>query len=264
MEDMMTMLATPRTAKTTGTRTAKFLIGAGAGFSLALVKLVEVNFYIGQASAIVLGGALTMVAFAVLAALFTMFAEDAEPGKLFMQGLLAPSLLVAVVHRGADAANAMAADVTVPTLSITELLMPTVHAQAPAAAQPAVKTLKPGQFEGTLADGALMVLGRAQQQESFVYVVGKTTDRQQATSAAAKLRRMTQQAGLQVPITVVQAEGSSDLFVTVGSFQSAADAAKTKTQVVDKVLNAPQTDQSALKALLNGPIVDGRTLAKKR
>src|SRR2546425_8583177 len=110
----MPVLANPQSAKKTHlTRTLKFAIGAGAGLSLALVKLVEVNFYIGQPSPIIFGGVLTMLAFAVLAALFTTFADDAEPGKLFMQGLLAPSLLIAVVHRGADSPNAKGPDISI-------------------------------------------------------------------------------------------------------------------------------------------------------
>src|SRR5262249_3622274 len=84
-------------------RSLKFVIGAGAGVCLALVKLLEVNFYIGQSQAAVAGGLLAAAAFLVVGALFTAFGTDEhDTGKLFMQGLLAPSLIIAIAHRGAD------------------------------------------------------------------------------------------------------------------------------------------------------------------
>src|SRR5207247_9480898 len=95
----MTTVASP-SSKDSVAAAVKFGIGAGAGLCLALVKLVEANFFIGQASQVALGGALTMMAFAILAAVFTAFADENDRGKLFMQGLLAPSLLIALIHRG--------------------------------------------------------------------------------------------------------------------------------------------------------------------
>jgi hypothetical protein len=263
-EKVMSTLASATSTKSLSTA-LKFSIGAGAGLCLALVKLVEANFFIGQASQVVLGGALTMLAFAILAAVFTAFAEENERGKLFMQGLLAPSLLIALIHRGVDAPEAKAPDVAIPTLGmVSEFFVPTVLAQAPpTAAQPqAVQTIRSKELAGTATDGALMLLGRAQQQASYVYVVGKTADGAQAQKTAAIIRKSVKDAGASAPVVVVQPQGSPDFFVTVGSFQTAAGATNVRRGVIDKVVNAPTTDSAAVKLLVNGRVVDGRTLVR--
>jgi hypothetical protein len=244
----------------------KLAIGAGAGFCLSLVKLLEVNFYIGQAGPVILGGVLTMVAFGVVAALFTAFGNDEhDTAKLFMQGLLAPSLIIALVHRGADLPTTKGPDVSIPTLgALSDLLIPTLYAepQAPAPPHPAaaVTVLKPDQFDGSVTDGALMLLGRSQDPSSFAFVVGKTTDPNQAQATAAKVRAAAQHAGLQETVHVVKAATSGDYFVTVGGFHSAADTATLKKQVVAKVLVSPLADQATLRLLVQGPVIDGRAL----
>jgi hypothetical protein len=249
---------------------AKLGIGAGAGFCLSLVKMLEVNFYLGQPSPVIIGGVLTVLAFAVVAAMFTAFGTDEQDtGKLFMQGLLAPSLVIALVHRGADVSSIPgSAATTIPSLgSITEVFVPSLYAaeQDPAttARSGSVQTVKAGRFDGSAIDGALMLLGRAPAQSSYVYVVGKTNDEKQALAASAKVRQAAQAAGIPSQVQVIKPEGTNDLYVTVGAFQSATAAAATKKEIVSKVVAAPAVDQSALRLLVNGPVVDARTFMKQ-
>jgi hypothetical protein len=63
-------------------------IGASAGICLVLVKLIQANFYLGGeiASPEALGGYLTAASFVVLTMIFTLFLEEIEARKLFMQG----------------------------------------------------------------------------------------------------------------------------------------------------------------------------------
>lgn len=262
----MTTVATAATdtdTVTTFSRATKGGIGALAGLCLALIKLVEVNFYIGQPSGVVLGGVLTMAAFVTLAAAWASCADETDVGKLFTNGLLAPSLLIALVHQGADAAQPRTNNVSIPTLNVTELFMPVVHAQERTTATSRVRTLRPGQFDGSVADGALMVLGRPQAQTSFVYVVGQTRDPKQATAAMQKVSAAEHQAGVSAAVHVVRAEATGDFYVTIGDFQTAAGAARTKQQVVDKVLSSRGVDPEALKLLVSGPVVDGRALVQE-
>jgi hypothetical protein len=242
---------------------AKFGIGAGAGFCLSLVKLLEVNFYIGQTPPVILGGALTVLAFGLVAALYTAFGTDErETGKLFMQGLLAPSLVIALVHRGADATATTTPDPSIPTLgAISELLMPSLHAQAPASPRAEVQTLRADRFNGSAADGALMLLGRAPARASYVYVVGKTASESEAQAAAAKVRKAVQASGSRDQVQIFKPEGATDFLVTVGGFQTETQATATRRELV-KAVAAQTSDQSTLKLLINGPIVDGRGLVK--
>ncbi len=243
---------------------AKFGIGAGAGFCLSLVKLLEVNFYIGQTPPVIIGGALTVLAFGLVAALYTAFGTDErETGKLFMQGLLAPSLVIALVHRGADATATATPDPSIPTLgAISELLMPSLHAQGPASPRAAeVQTLRADRFNGSAADGALMLLGRAPARASYVYVVGKTASESEAQAAAAKVRKAAQAAGSRDQVQIFKPEGTADFLVTVGGFQTQSQATATRRELV-KAVAAQASDQNTLKLLINGPIVDGRGLVK--
>jgi hypothetical protein len=260
----MTTVASPN-SKDSVAPAVKFGIGAGAGLCLALVKLVEANFFIGQASQVALGGALTMMAFAILAAVFTAFADENDRGKLFMQGLLAPSLLIALIHRGVDAPEGKAADVTIPTLGrVSEFFVPTVLAQAPPppAQSRAVRTIKPRDVEGSATDGALILLGRAQQQTSYLYVVGKTTDVAQAQKTVDRIRTALREAGASPSANVVRTEGGADFLVTIGSFQTSEAATAMRREVIGKVVNAPRADDVAVKLLVNGRVIDGRTLVK--
>jgi xanthine/uracil/vitamin C permease (AzgA family) len=260
----MGMIASPNSRHSIAPA-VKFGIGAGAGLCLALVKLVEANFFIGQPSQVAMGGALTMVAFAILAAVFTAFAEENDRGKLFMQGLLAPSLLIALIHRGVDAPEGKAADVTIPTLGrVSEFFVPTVLAQAaaPPAQTKAVQTIKSRDVSGSATDGALILLGRPQQQAFYVYVVGKTADLAQAQKTADRISKALKEAGASTSANVVRTEGSADFLVTVGSFQTSEAATRMRRDVIGKAVNAPQADEASVKLLVNGRVVDARTLVK--
>src|SRR5215471_4613973 len=243
----------------------KLAIGAGAGVCLALVKLLEVNFYIGQPRAVVAGGLLAAAAFLLVGALFTAFGTDEhQTGKLFMQGLLARSLIIAIEHRGVDVPQQADTHPAIPTLgALTDIAIPVLFAaepqQPPAAAPASVKTITREQVSPSGLDGALMLLGRTQASQSFLYVVGKTTNKAQAEKTAARLRDAL---GGQETINIVKSDNGPDLYVVVGSLQTANSAAASKQQVIAKVAGNPRADPQAVALLANGPVVDARSLVK--
>ncbi len=242
---------------------AKAGIGAGAGVCLAIVKLIEVNFYLGQPHAQVVGGILTALAFVALAALFSAFVSEKDPRKIFTQGLLAPSLLVALVHQGAamPGATTTSSPESIPTLSgLVQLVEPTLYAEQ----RPGVQVVTPDRLRATVSDGALLMLGRGSVASSFMYVVGKTTRQEEATAVAERVQRVLTGARLSSRAQVIQIQGNPERYVIVGGLQTQAEATRIRREVITKVVDSGQTDPGALKLLVNGVIVDGRSLAQWR
>jgi len=240
---------------------AKAGIGAGAGLCLAIVKLVEVNFYLGQPQAQVVGGILTAVAFVALAALFSAFVAEKEVRKIFMQGLLAPSLLVALIHQGAamPGATTTASPDAIPSLSgLVQLVEATLYAEQ----RPGVQVVSPDRLQATVGEGALLMLGRATVASSFVYVVGKTTNQQEALAAKERVQRVLTGARLSSRAQVIQIQGSPETYVIVGGLRTQPEATRIRREVITKVVDGGQADAGTLKLLVNGVIVDGRSLAR--
>jgi len=245
------------------TRPAKFVIGAVAGMCLVLLRLLEVNFFLGQPRDVILGGFLGMTALAVLAACTTAYlAEDEDPPrKLFLQGLLAPSLLVAVVHQGGDVGPGLRPAASIPTLEETSLwLIQPLHAEEqpdPHRGVPVV-ILKAADLGNTrVRDGISVLLGRASSQQPFVYVVGQAAAQQEASRTAEQLHA----AGVD-GVAVTQVQGARTWYVTIGELQSAAQANRLREATVERFARDRSANDTTLRLLINGPVVDARRLAK--
>jgi len=78
----------------------KIIIGACGGICLTVIRLIDANFFLDHEGPTVLGGYLTALGLVILSSIFTCFVDETSHGKLFMQALLAPSLLVAMVSTG--------------------------------------------------------------------------------------------------------------------------------------------------------------------
>jgi hypothetical protein len=256
---------TPPADKRNLTWPVKLGIGAVGGVCLALVKLVEVNFYIGESGPKAIGGFLTLLAFVLLAALSSVFLGEKEPKKVFLQGLLAPSLLIALIHQGAGlpAQTPSASPSAIPSFGIMELLIPGVHAEELLQEMQAKALDVPVErIRGTATDGALLALGRGSASASFMYVIGKGTDARQASAVADRVQRALLTSGSGLRVQTIRIEGRNELYVTVGGLLTGPEAARTRADVVKKVVDSGQVDAATLKMLVNGPVVDGRELLK--
>jgi hypothetical protein len=246
--------------------THRAAIGACAGISLILVKLTEANFYLGRPRDEIVGGLLTVLAFVVLSTIFSTFVDEDNPRKLFVQGLLAPSLLIALVHQGADV-RTVSGDNPGDIPFIGALIAPVVlHAAEPALAQaPRVKRIDPAALNGTALDGALLLLGRGQPRKTFLFVVGRATDAAQARSTATQLREALSAAwrgGAAPEVEIMQFAGQLDVYVTVGGLRTSDQANAVRREAIAMLLDSRVSNgREQLRVLANGKVVDGRQLS---
>ena len=271
----------------------KALIGACGGTCLVMIRLIDANFFIHKEWETLLGGYLTALGVVVMSTIFTCFADENNPRKLFTQALLAPSLLIAMVktgepvyqERAATAAQVQTLPTPTPTptpeghkaqttlqmpdamndrIVLSGLLLPsTTDAQIQVAfsqgrgsnEEPRVEPLSRREL-GSLTDGALILLGRPQPLRCFIYIVGKTTDERQAKDTATTLERYLQNV---VEVRLRRPDGSREIYITVGKFDTIEGARETERIVKEKASNI-SNDPDAKAVLQNGKIVDGRTL----
>jgi hypothetical protein len=265
----------------------KAWIGGCAGVCLALIKLIEQQFLIGQTWEHRAGGYATAVSFVVIAALFASFIEETKAGKVFMQGLLAPSLLVAVLHQGGTEVlpteqGAASAD-TARELSDLGAsrdtpwnwsLIPSAYAQeAPPASEPersegtlAVRTISRSDLGIGFAEGALQLLGRGRPPTSFALVVGRTTDQEKAVKALHQLTEVLVEEKEQPQL--FRAPGGGEIYVSLTKPTTLDGARRTKDLLQSHLLSLvgsdglTEEDRQAINLVLNSQVIDLRTLAK--
>jgi|SRR5262249_14597661 len=273
----------------------KALIGACGGTCLVMIRLIDANFFIHKEWETLLGGYLTALGVVVMSTIFTCFADENNPRKLFTHALLAPSLLIAMVKTGEPVYQERAATAaqiqTLPTpkptptpeghidqttmqmpyamndrIALPGLLLPsTTHEQIQFAFSqrsasdegPRVEPLSRREL-GSLTDGALILLGRPQPLRTFIYIVGKTTNERQAKDIANTIKRLLQNV---VEVRLRRPEGSQEIFIAIGKFDTIEGARETEKIVKEKTTNI-SNNPDAKAVLQNGKIVDGRTLFK--
>lgn len=193
-------------------------IGASGGLGLALLKLIAAGFFIteGPLGIQALVAYLTSAAYVVLGALAAGFLTDHEVPlpkmrrSAFVAGLLAPSLLLAIVSAPAQA-NPSARPSSPIIQEIGGWFIHQAYAQEPEhpteiappiPSGPQLFTMKPGDLEPSFADALLASLGRKAISVPYSFLVGTNKDRERALAAAARVNDMLKH--------VRQAEGSSN------------------------------------------------------
>lgn len=254
----------------------KTLIGACGGFCVALIRLMHSSFYIGESGIVMLGGFLTAFGFIVLSVIFTNHIDDDKRGRLFMQALLAPTFLIALlqyptvapyrgVASGPKDVPKISSMLSVYSASVGLSSISVAHALEPPKEQgPRVEVITRKDFDGSIADGALLFMGRPKPQSNFIYVLGKTSDRKLALKVAADLEKLPFIKGWKV--RVLNPKGSKEMYLSIGKFMSAEAILETKeiicTQMFGYMPACDPPEQKAVELLLKGKIVDGRSLVR--
>ena len=255
-------------------RTTRWLIGCAAGLCLALVRLVEAQFFFGYSRAAVLVGVFTAVAFTVMAGIFTAFLDEPQPAKLFLQGLVAPSFLIAVVHGhatpGAEASGSQAQIPQISSAAHAELdnpegpLASLFSVQIAYAQTPDTKVQQPREAIRTVAvrpwDGALAFFGTDTPQRSFAYIVGQTTDTTQAVAIVNQLRAV-----VAYSVVLLRPVGSNRIYIVVGGITTAIAARQAKQDALLKLSASLKRGKVSANSrvaqfLLDGPVVDTRQI----
>jgi len=275
----------------------KALIGAVGALCLGLLKLIGSNFYVDAPSGTALVAYLTYIAYVLLGMAVACYFTEARPEvaktrqQCFIMGLLAPSILLAIISKNDAGGGSATSGPKSGPQSITQgspldlVFGPSAYAgpeagsgtagvavtahtvpAAPAASSP-VTVVEANKLvsDQYIQDGILLALGRSAPRDDFVYVYGRTPDRDKAVQAAASLQTIAARAGEGgVPVRVVQVDPSHFL-VVAGAVGSAASAAQVKHQLLDAAsLTLQGTPNAAEKktasVALHGDVYDLRTL----
>ena len=253
------------------TRLRKILIGGVAGLCLVLVKLVQAGFYLDPEIPAhdLLGGYLTAGALVVITVVFMGFADESNPRKLFMQGLTVPSFLVAALSQPTiGAATSETAGAFLPQIEelpgIALLLHPTIPAEEREPGKSsedifAIETLSAAEFEGSLADGARRFVGRTPKQHPpHAYIIGKTSDPDHARKLAGVYKDLL----VDQDLRLLQPEGSGSIFLAVGDFGSPRAVSDGIKAALRRLEPGDQVEWKYLAALINGQVVNLRTLSR--
>ncbi len=265
----------------------KALIGATGGIALVLLKLIEVQFFVDDFwSKKALAAYLTYGAYVLLGVIVAVFFTDdtLEDAKIrrsaFFAGLLAPSILLAVIRQpgtGQPADLFRQGPAAIPKIGL--LLLGEAHAQAPAKA-PAVPDekspvpvieLKKADIESGFADGFKTAIGRSDPPKSYVFVLGEAESKEKALAVAEDVNKVLWKQ-VSTPGTsayVMRPEGGKGWFVTVGKFDAPVAALGFRQAAQDAAIKsltsatAAPLDKSAAKLMLEGKIVNGKALFEK-
>lgn len=220
----------------------KALIGAAGGLSLVLLKLIEVRFLISEPSApTIIAAYLTFAAYILLGVFVAVFFTDdtLEESKrqknAFVAGLLAPSVLLAVVSQG-PASRAPTESPKIPKIS--ELFISSAHAQETKTPNrvPAmdlssqVVVVKRSDVGAGFIDGFKIAIGRYTAARPSLYVLGEAQNEIKAAEFAnqvnAVLRAKSYPVGAYA--NVIQPAGENKWFVSIGKPSDKTDVEALK------------------------------------
>ena len=226
----------------------KAWIGASGGLALSIMFLMKSGFLISASFPDLLGGGLTCLAFIVLGAFVGGYAPETVPMKLFIYGLLAPSILTNIVAKQDTSTPIGSGAIGGPTLQIEPLNKDAslpyqrrhlafsqrdtnsahivlVQGQASSKPQntPVMKLPKP-KLSADIAVGALKFLGRKPDEKS-AFVVGVAKDSNVAQATAKRLKVTYGNA-----VQIIAPEQSPYQFITIGGLQGMSYAVSIGNQ----------------------------------
>ncbi len=257
----------------------KAAIGAIGALCLGLLKLTDANFYLGAADrSATLGAYLTYTAYLVMGmAVAFFFCDDTrDRGKsrksAFLMGLLAPSILVAVLTRPVSAPSlptATDADITKLGHSMSVPFFPAAYAEEPKAPSP-VTTLSARDLSPGFADGVYSALGMKSIPSNYLFILAKTTKRELAVARAEEINALLQKVPGQdkIKARVFKIEGNDDFYLALGNPSSPEGVTAIKqaaTRAAASILKGRPTEAQAAtsRLLLEGKTVKGDALLKK-
>lgn len=263
-------------------------IGALGGLTLAMLKLIDAQFYLASIATIQAQVAyLTYFCYMLLGSAAAVFLSDHElplpklRRSAFILGLLAPSVLLAIANQPfkPGAFDKDASSKAIPALSW--LPISNANAQDPGVKPPVtgttekrISTIQKGSFEPSFGDAFSAALGRSTLTEPYVYVIGSTDDKQKALATANKLTTFLAGSDIKargLSPQVLQVAGDTKFFVVMGGLDSKASLYELKANAASASIEALGSDrahlqftQSERKSLANlladAPIVPAKTL----
>lgn len=223
----------------------KAFVGAIGGLCLVLLKLIEQKFYVGSASTnIVVAAYLTYAAYIVLGMIVAAYLTDHDLPNMkckrhaLMMGLLAPSILIAIVSKPVDYQN-IKGSVLKDLPSIGAIFINEAYAQEPT--QPGkdesneilqmVVKLTKADVDISFGQAFLTTINRAPIDKKFVYVVGVSNEQARAVDVANRLNSIVEckNSDTSMPCAIVFSPvGSNKNFVSVGGLVSEDSAYEAK------------------------------------
>jgi hypothetical protein len=264
------------------------LIGMLGGFCLVLLKLMQAQFYVDDPmSRTAVVAYLTYAGFIVFAAIAGVyFAEHNIKKNTFIAGLLAPSILLTFFSAPNFRIDGSIGEPPKMIPKISFMLIGSAHAQEASASSAAVSALNPPtnlkvveyidrkDLQPSYLDAFLQAMGKQTAPSRYLFVVGRTTDKDKATATAESLNMFSTQwktddSDRLPPAHVVKFVGNDQYFVTVGALQLPDAVLGTKklakSIAVDSLSgNASTKATAAASLLIEGVVVDARDLAKEK
>jgi hypothetical protein len=254
-------------------------IGFLGGVCLVLLKLVQARFYIDDPwSKEAVVAYLTYAVFLLFGAVAgVFFPVNNVRRNTLIAGLLAPSIILTFF----SAPNFRFESVGEPPKEIKTLslnIVTTAHAQQAASsgeqqtkeAWPAVafRSIRKSDVEPTFKDALLQALGRPQPVNSYLFVIGKTPDKEKATATATFINHFfnatkTEETAKLPAAQVIKIEGVEDYLVALGSLQKSTAVLATKKLAYSAAVTSltkwsdVQTTRTA-PLLLEAKVVDAR------
>ena len=258
----------------------KALIGGIGGLCLVLLKLIEHKFYIGLLTTnIALAAYLTYISYILLGMIVAAYFTDHDLPKekckrhALMMGLLAPSILIAIVSKPA---NLQDHDLIVNSIPlITSLFFSSAYAQKKTKSKQI--NMEPDNLVVEVSKKDLDVaLAKALVGaffnyivENYIYVVGVSEDKNKATDIARKINEIlgciiidNKCARVYIP------RGSNNKYVTVGALGSKQSAEKTRKLLInimhkELTVNSDKDILNIATLVSEGRIVPGIALLEK-
>lgn len=257
-------------------------IGMLGGLSLALLKLMQAQFYVDDPwSREARVAYFTYFVFIVLAGISgVFFSEHNVRRNTFVAGLLAPSILLTFFA----APNFRVATIGEPASAIRELsfdVIGTAYAQQPPAmgtpARPEkldakVQVIRNSDLQPGYLESFWRAIGKPPAPGKYLVVVGRTGDLGKAFATANSLNglKMSLSAAEAAKLPraeVVKFEGLNEYYVTLGALQSPIDAASTRrlaasVGVTSLAGDAAAGAQTVAPLLVDGVVIEARALAR--
>lgn len=261
------------------------LIGALGGLSLALLKLIESQFFLNNMWSVNANTAyLTYFVYIFFGVVVSIYFTDRSVSNekikknAFIMGLLAPSLLLAIASSpiGQDETNKSSLK---GITNLTGLIVRSAHAEVVKCPSGTVRApqglcikgqlITKNQVEPSFKEAFKRAIGRGKLVKKYTFIVGVTKDAKVAKKTANQLNKTILNDLLDGSITarVVKPEGHDVLYVAVGNFVSARRAVATQGKVNDVAINTLMGSRNlaaktSAKLLLKGRLVEELALLR--
>ena len=243
--------------------------GGLGGLTLVLVRAIQLGFYVGASSEVVIVGWLTLLGFAFISIIWALVTDERTPTKVYLSGLGAPSLrreLSWPVRLQFSRSQGMqrTQEPELPEVPVFNLFLPTLTAQE-------TQTIETVDFggENRLTDGlrASIVRQRPPATDRYLYLIGTTLDEVRAKEIAERLRRdlseVFEDKGEPPSVQLLRPPGADLIFISIGYVQETEVAAENiRGNVLAAFLGRAEAPDEKTTELLGEGVVVGTDVAE--